>query len=414
MIGINVPIPVPMAFHSFGGWKDSLFGDHHIHGPEGVRFYTQAKVVTSRWPHVSEDVPRSAEFPDGALTRGRAARCVSDSGKQGGKNMVIRRALVAGLAVGALVLAGCRPVTTVATAATAATPAARGAGSGFRIDVVTHAKRATRSGTSSRRVPSRLATTRGVDMHYSNNGDPGKQSTLIDAAVADGTDGLVVSMANPTALEDSIKAAVAAGIPVITINSGIDHWQDFGAITHVGQSETIAGQAAGEQLNGRGLNNVICVIQEAGNVGLEQRCAGAKSTFGGKHAEPAGRQRRPAGLAVDDPAKLQQDDSIDGILTLGGDMEGAAVAAVADAGSDAKIGTFDLNADVAQDMLDGKLLFAIDQQPYVQGYLGVIGIYLKLLNGNDIGGGQPVYSGPAIITKDNAQEVLDFAKDGTR
>ena len=50
MVGINVPIPVPMAFHSFGGWKRSLFGDHHMHGPEGVRFYTQLKTVTSRWP----------------------------------------------------------------------------------------------------------------------------------------------------------------------------------------------------------------------------------------------------------------------------------------------------------------------------------------------------------------------------
>jgi malonate-semialdehyde dehydrogenase (acetylating) / methylmalonate-semialdehyde dehydrogenase len=63
MIGVNVPIPVPMAFHSFGGWKDSMFGDHHIHGPEGVRFYTRAKVVTSRWPHVSEDTLAQFNFP---------------------------------------------------------------------------------------------------------------------------------------------------------------------------------------------------------------------------------------------------------------------------------------------------------------------------------------------------------------
>jgi malonate-semialdehyde dehydrogenase (acetylating)/methylmalonate-semialdehyde dehydrogenase len=55
MIGVNVPIPVPLAFYSFGGWKDSLFGDHHIHGPEGVRFYTRAKVVTTRWPEEAQD-----------------------------------------------------------------------------------------------------------------------------------------------------------------------------------------------------------------------------------------------------------------------------------------------------------------------------------------------------------------------
>ncbi len=113
-------------------------------------------------------------------------------------------------------------------------------------------------------------------------------------------------------------------------------------------------------------------------------------------------------------AKLQ-DESIDGILCLGGDMSGAAVRAVEASGrDDVTVGTFDLNADVAQNVLDGKLLFAIDQQPYVQGYLGVTGIYLKLINGNDIGGGEPVYSGPAIITKDNAEEVLQYAENGTR
>jgi malonate-semialdehyde dehydrogenase (acetylating)/methylmalonate-semialdehyde dehydrogenase len=63
MIGINVPIPVPMSYYSFGGWKDSMFGDHHIHGPEGVRFYTRAKVVTTRWPHVSEDSLAHLNFP---------------------------------------------------------------------------------------------------------------------------------------------------------------------------------------------------------------------------------------------------------------------------------------------------------------------------------------------------------------
>ena len=96
-------------------------------------------------------------------------------------------------------------------------------------------------------------------------------------------------------------------------------------------------------------------------------------------------------------------------------MSGAAVRAVEASGrGDVTVGTFDLNADVAQNVLDGKLLFAIDQQPYVQGYLGVTGIYLKLINGNDIGGGQPVYSGPAIITEENAEEVLKYAENGTR
>ena len=284
----------------------------------------------------------------------------------------------------------------------------------FRIDVITHGAPGDSFWDVVKAGADQAAEDTGVDMHYSNDPDPGKQSTLIDNAVAADTDGLVISMANPPALEDSIKKAVAAGVPVITINSGIDDWQDFGAITHVGQSETLAGKAAGEQLTEAGLTNVICVIQEAGNVALEDRCAGAKSTFSGDmtnlQADNTDLQKSQSTIE----AKLQQDDSIDGILTLGGDMEGAAVAAIDTVGSDITLGTFDLNATVAQDVLDGKALFAIDQQPYVQGYLGVTGIYLKLLNGNDIGGGQPVYSGPAIITKDNAQAVLDFANNGTR
>jgi len=325
--------------------------------------------------------------------------------------MVIRRALVVGLAVGALVLAGCKSDNSDSGSSG---DSGGGAGSGFRVDVITHANEGDSFWDVVKAGAEQAAEDTGVDMHYSNNGDPGQQSTLIDNAVAAGTDGLVISMANPPALEDSIKAAVAAGIPVITINSGIDSWQDFGAITHVGQSETLAGKAAGEQLTAAGLTNVICVIQEAGNVALEDRCAGAKSTFSGSMENLQADNTDLQGSQSTILAKLQQDDSIDGILTLGGDMEGAAVGAVADAGRDVTVGTFDLNATVAQDVLDGKVLFAIDQQPYVQGYLGVVGIYLKLLNGNDIGGGQPVYSGPAIITKDNAQEVLDFANGGTR
>jgi simple sugar transport system substrate-binding protein len=323
--------------------------------------------------------------------------------------MVIRRALVAVLAVGAFVLAGCGNDDSGDSSGDSS-----GAGSDFRVDVITHASPGDSFWDVVKSGAEQAAEDTGVDMHYSNDPDPGAQSTLIDNAVADGTDGLVISMANPPALEDSIKAAVAKGVPVITINSGIDSWKDFGAITHVGQSETLAGKAAGEQLSEAGLTNVICVIQEAGNVALEDRCAGAKSTFTGSmqnlQADNTDLQKSQSNIE----AKLQSDDSIDGILTLGGDMEGAAVSAVDAVGSDVKIGTFDLNANVAQDVIDGKLLFAVDQQPYVQGYLGVTGIYLKLLNGNDIGGGQPVYSGPAIITKDNAEAVLKFAKNGTR
>jgi simple sugar transport system substrate-binding protein len=330
--------------------------------------------------------------------------------------MVIRRAILAGLAAGALVLAGCSTDSGGGDSSNDNANADSGSSSDgdYRIDVITHAAEGDSFWDVVKSGAEQAGNDLGVDMRYSNDADPGAQSTLIDNAVADGTDGLVISMANPPALEDSIKAAVAAGVPVITINSGIDDWKPFGAITHVGQSETIAGEAAGQQLTDAGLTNVICVIQEARNVALEDRCAGAKSTFSGSMKNLQTDNTDLQGSQATIESSLQADDSVDGILTLGGDMAGAAVAAVDSVGSDVKIGTFDINATVAQDVRDGNLLFAIDQQPYVQGYLGVTGIYLKLLNGNDIGGGEPVYSGPAIITKDNAEAVLGYAENGTR
>lgn len=330
--------------------------------------------------------------------------------------MFMRRALVGGLAAGALLLTGCSTSDDQSSSGTesdSGSDAAPTSASDIRIDVITHAQAGDSFWDVVKGGAERAGEDLGVELNYQSDPDPGAQSTLIDTAVADQTDGLVISMANPDGLEASIKAAVAAGVPVITINSGIDDWQDFGAITHVGQSETIAGETAGEQLNEAGVTNVVCVIQEAGNVALEERCRAAASTFSGDMENLQTDNNDLAGSQSTIEAKLQ-DGSVDGVLTLGGDMAGAAVKAVEATGSSALIGTFDLNATVAQDVLDGKLLFAVDQQPYVQGYLGVTGIYLKLINGNDIGGGQPVYSGPAVITKDNAEAVLAFAEGGTR
>jgi simple sugar transport system substrate-binding protein len=221
-------------------------------------------------------------------------------------------------------------------------------------------------------------------------------------------------MANPDALKASIEKAVAAGIPVITINSGQEKSAEFGALAHVGQDETIAGEGAGEKLKEAGVTHLMCVIQEAGNVGLEQRCAGAKSTLGGKVDNVQVQNSDPAGAQATIKAKLQQDTSIDGVLTLGPVIGSAAIKALSDAGSDAKIATFDLNSDVTQAIADGKMLFAVDQQQYVQGYLPIVMLTLYKSNLNTIGGGHPVLTGPGFVTKDNAAKVQDLAKAGTR
>jgi simple sugar transport system substrate-binding protein len=227
-------------------------------------------------------------------------------------------------------------------------------------------------------------------------------------------DGIVVSMANPDGLRDSVEAAVEAGVPVITINSGVDESAELGAITHIGQSEDIAGEAAGEQFNELGATKLLCVIHEAGNIGLEQRCKGAANTFGGEveTLQIEGAETATASESIS--SALQSDDSIDAVLALNGQVALGSTQAVEELGTQVQTGTFDLSSDVITAIQDGQLSFAIDQQPYVQGYLGVQFLYLKAINGNDVGGGQPVYSGPALVTEENADEVAEFADAGTR
>jgi simple sugar transport system substrate-binding protein len=254
----------------------------------------------------------------------------------------------------------------------------------------------------------------GIDVEYNSDEDVTAQAELIDQAVADEVDGVVVSMANPDGLEDSVGAAVDAGIPVITINSGVDQFAEFGAITHIGQSEDVAGEAAGTKFKELGATKLLCVIHEAGNIGLEQRCAGAEKTFGGtvERLQVDGADTAKAKETIS--AALQSDDSIDAVLALNGQVALGSTQAVADIGTETVTGTFDLSSDVIAEIQDGTIAFAIDQQPYVQGYLGVQFLYLKAINGNDVGGGQPVNSGPALVTQENADQVAEFTEQGTR
>jgi len=321
----------------------------------------------------------------------------------------MKKRLLAGLGLAAttgLLLAGC--------AGTGQETASPDTGGDLTFAVVTH------SGPGDAfwdRVKSGAETAGddyGATITYNSDADPAKQSQLIDNAVAQEVDGIVVSMANPDGVEDSVKKAVAAGIPVVTINSGIERSAEFGALTHIGQSETVAGEAVGTRLADEGLGNALCVIQEAGNVGLEDRCAAAAKTFGGTMTNLQVDGTNDADVKATIKSKLQADPSIDGVLTLGGQYAIDAVGAVEESGSDAKIGTFDLSEDVVSDVENGSILFAVDQQPYVQGFLGVTALQLFVTNGNVIGGGQPVYSGPAFVTEDNAAQVAEFAANGTR
>jgi simple sugar transport system substrate-binding protein len=254
----------------------------------------------------------------------------------------------------------------------------------------------------------------GVSVDYQSDGDPQRQAQLIDAAVNQGVNGIVVSMANPDALRDSVEAAVHAGIPVVTINSGGDRSAEFGAIGHVGQDEAIAGQGAGRELAAAGAKKVLCVLHEAGNIGLEQRCAGASTGLGADVTPLQVDINDLQGAQSTITSQLQSDPTIDAVLTLNSAVAAVAVSAAADAGSDAQVATFDLNSDVISGIQDGGIAFAVDQQQYEQGYLPIVMLKLYAKNLNTVGGGQPVLTGPGIVNADNVDEIADLASAGTR
>lgn len=254
----------------------------------------------------------------------------------------------------------------------------------------------------------------GVRVTYQGDGDPARQSQLIDQAVSQQVDGIVVSMANPDALRESIGKAVAAKIPVVTINSGADSSKAFGALTHVGQSEDVAGRGAGEQLKAAGVTKLLCVVHEAGNIGLDQRCAGAEETLGGTVERLQVDVSNLADVTSKVTAKLQSDQQVDGVLALNPAVAVAARDAIRDAGSQARLATFDLSADVVTAIQDDEILFAVDQQQYLQGYLPITFLNLYEANLNTVGGGLPVNTGPGFVTKENAAQVAELAEAGTR
>jgi simple sugar transport system substrate-binding protein len=253
-----------------------------------------------------------------------------------------------------------------------------------------------------------------VKFLYSHDDQAQQQAQLVDAAIDKKVDGLIVTLAKPDAMKAAVARAEKAGIPVITVNSGSEESKKFGALTHIGQDETIAGQAVGDELTKRGRKNVLCVIHEQGNVGLEQRCAGAKDHFKGKLSKLYVEGTNMPDVQAHIESKLQSDPSIDTIVTLGAPFAETAATAKESAGSKAEIDTFDLNAKVATGLKDGSLGFAVDQQPYLQGYEAVDLLWLYKYNADTLGGGRAVLTGPQIVTKDSADTLADYAKRGTR
>lgn len=290
----------------------------------------------------------------------------------------------------------------------------------YRFVVVSHGQASDPFWSVVKNGVDQAAKDMGVNVEYQSPGrfDMVAMSQLIDAAVASKPDGLVVSIPDANALGPSIKRAVDAGIPVISMNSGSDVAQSLGILTHVGQTEFEAGQGGGTQMSNAGVKHALCVNQEVGNTALDLRCNGFKDTM------------TKAGASVDvltvnlaDPtdsaqriqAAVSADTTVDGIFTLGPTGAEPALAALQAMGKlgQIKLATFDLSPAVLQAIADGNMLFAIDQQQYEQGYLPIVLLKLYKSNLNTIA--NPVLmTGPGFVTKDNALRVIDLSKAGTR
>ena len=256
----------------------------------------------------------------------------------------------------------------------------------------------------------------GVKLIWSpSNNDPQKEAQLIDAAVSQKVDGLAVSVPNADAIKDSLAKAKDQGIPIITLNSGAEQFKELGAITHVGQDESIAGQAAGDRFKSEGAKKVLCIIHEQNNIGLQQRCDGVKQGFGGDVTNL--QVKGTADIATTQTeikSKLQADKSYDAVIALNPDIAAATAGAIKGASSDAKLATFDLNPEVIKRIKAGDIEFAVDQQQYLQGYLPIVFLKLFKTNANTVGGGQPVLTGPGFVDKSNVNTVAQLAEAGTR
>jgi simple sugar transport system substrate-binding protein len=320
------------------------------------------------------------------------------------------------------VFAGCGGTTvvrertlTVNDGTPVAGPPPRSAG-GVRIAVVTHGQASSpfwaivRNGVeAAARQMDVVVNYRAPDVYSLQ-----RMETLIDEAVASRPDGLVVSIPEP-GLAPAIRRAVRAGIPVVSINSGSDVYRKLGVLAHVGQPEGRAGFDAGRRLAAAGARRVLCVNQQVGNQGLDARCRGLARAM-----RASGGGARVLGIDDQSPgtprriADAVRTGRIDGLLTLNSTGALLAVKAVQQVGQPVKVATFDLGPDVLRAVQRHQLLFAVDQQAYLQGYLPVVLLTQRARYGLFPARGDLVPTGPNFVTAADAGKAIELSKRSIR
>jgi simple sugar transport system substrate-binding protein len=256
---------------------------------------------------------------------------------------------------------------------------------------------------------------RGVNVTqvYANNDVP-KQVNGINAAISAKAKVIATSVPDASALRDPLKKASSKGIVIITVNSGLGAFDSLPTyMVHIGQTETLAGRGAGKQFKKAGVKKLLLVIHEASNSGLQQRATGVKSVLGPSKVKvltiPNAKQDIP-GTKAKVKAAFNADKSLNAFLGLDPDVT---IPCISSCPKGTKIGTFDVGGAI-KEIQAGRMLFAIDQQQYLQGYLPVVFGMLYATNLNTVGNGAPVLTGPGIINKANASKVAALAAKGTR
>jgi simple sugar transport system substrate-binding protein len=254
-----------------------------------------------------------------------------------------------------------------------------------------------------------------VDYRSPEKFDLQAMARLIDEAVASEPDGLVVSIPDATVLSKSVRAAVAAKIPVISTNSGLEVSHQLGCLMHIGQAEEAAGRKAGQKMKGMGVKEAIILNQEVGNIALDERIKGFRAGFEGPfhHVQVLAVKmnfEECQDLVYD---YLQKNPSVDGVMALGPIAAEPALAAIAQLGKTGqiKLCTFDISPSIIAALAKKQMEFAIDQQEWLQGYLPIVFLANYIRYGS-IPQNDFIMTGPSVVTSENAGKVVNLLSLG--
>jgi len=246
-----------------------------------------------------------------------------------------------------------------------------------------------------------------LEYNFDVSGDMASMAALIEAAAASEPDGIIVSLPDADALGPAIKSAVADGIPVVTMNSGLEASAKLGALMHVGQPERLAGEAAGTRAKAEGVTKGLCLNQEAFNTALVDRCSGYFDALG-TDLNMIDVSNDVAQIETRTAAALESDESIDGVLAVGPHVCEAAGKAIKAVGAELHLACFDLSPGVMNMIEAGDAAFTIDQQQRLQGYMPVIVLHLYNNHAGLLPGAN-IPSGPGFVDKSNAAQVKALA-----